>query len=125
MDFELRSDLPFIGLTLVYRATQFEVNDVLIDTGSATTLFASDCLSRFEIVPQSGDKIRKITGVGGSEYVIEKRIDAIIVGDTVIKDVCIEIGEMDYGFTINGILGSALLAKARATINYKNNTITF
>jgi len=125
MDFELKSELPFISVTLVYRATQFEVNEVLIDAGSATTLFSSDYLSRFGIVPQSFDQVRKIIGVGGSEYVIEKRIDAIIIGNTVIKEVCIEIGEMDYGFTINGILGSGLLAKAKATINYKNHTISF
>jgi len=64
MDFELKSELPFISITLVYRATQFEVNETLIDTGSATTPFASDYLSKFGIVPQSGDKVCKIIGVG-------------------------------------------------------------
>jgi hypothetical protein len=52
--------------------------------------------------------------VGGNEYVIEKRIDALIIDGVSIEDSIIQIGDMDYGFGINGIIGGDLLIR---TIN--------
>jgi hypothetical protein len=61
--------------------------------------------------------------VGGNEYVIEKRIDALIIDSVSIKDCIIQIGEMDYGFGINGIIGGDLLMRTKMLIDYEKCAI--
>jgi hypothetical protein len=39
--------------------------------------------------------------VGGTEYVYEKRIDAIELDQSVASEIKIQIGAMDYGFEIS------------------------
>jgi hypothetical protein len=95
----------------------------LVDTGSATTIFASDYVRQFGIDSEPEDRIRKIVGVGGSEYVIEKRIDVLIIDDVLIKDSIIQIGDMDYGFGINGIIGGDLLIRTKMIIDYERRAI--
>ena len=58
---------------------EFKIDNVLIDTGSSATIFALDYIRKFGIDSEPEDKIRKIVGVGGNEYVIEKRIDASLL----------------------------------------------
>jgi len=41
MRLTLKYSLPFVTATLVYRRTEIEVPHVLVDTGSARTMFAS------------------------------------------------------------------------------------
>ena len=95
----------------------------MVDTGSAATLFASDYVRKFGIDSEPEDKIRKIVGVGGNEYVIEKRIDVLIIDGVSIEDSIIQIGDMDYGFGINGIIGGDLLIRTKMIIDYERCTI--
>ncbi len=41
INFELRKKLPFISITIVHNGIEFKIDNVLIDTGSAATIFAS------------------------------------------------------------------------------------
>jgi hypothetical protein len=102
---------------------EFKIDNVLIDTGSAATIFALDYVRKFGIDSEPEDKIRKIVGVGGNEYVIEKRIDALIIDDVLIEDSIIQVGNMDYGFGINGIIGGDLLMRTKMIINYEKRAI--
>jgi len=95
----------------------------LVDTGSAATLFASDYVRKFGIDSEPEDRIRKLVGVGGNEYVIEKRIDVLIIDGVSIEDSIIQIGDMDYGFGINGIIGGDLLIRTKMIIDYERCTI--
>ena len=95
----------------------------MVDTGSAATLFASDYVRKFGIDSEPEDRIRKIVGVGGNEYVIEKRIDVLIIDGVSIEDSIIQIGDMDYGFGINGIIGGDLLIRTKMIIDYERCTI--
>jgi len=97
----------------------------LVDTGSAATLFASDYVREFGIDSEPEDKIRKIVGVGGNEYVIEKRIDALIIDGVSIENSIIQLGEMDYGFEINGVIGGDVLMRAKIIIDYEKRLFHF
>jgi hypothetical protein len=123
INFELRKKLPFISITAVHRGIEFQIDHVLVDTGSAATIFASDYLRKFGIDSEPEDKVRKIVGVGGNEYVIEKRIDALIIDSVSIEDSIIQVGDMDYGFGINGIIGGDLLMRTKMIIDYEKCTI--
>ncbi len=121
--FELRNKLPFISITAIHNSIEFRIDNVLVDTGSAATIFASDYLRKFGIDSEPEDKVRKIVGVGGNEYVIEKRIDALIIDDVSIEDCIIQVGDMDYGFGINGIIGGDLFMRTKMVIDYEKCAI--
>jgi hypothetical protein len=123
INFELRKKLPFISITAVHSGIEFKIDNVLVDTGSAATLFALDYVRQFGLNSEPEDKIRKIVGVGGNEYVIEKRIDALIIDGVWIEDSIIQIGDMDYGFEMNGIIGGDLLMRTKMIIDYERCVI--
>ena len=47
------------------------------------------------------------------------------IGQCQLRDFEIEIGGMDYGYEINGILGMDFLTQGRALINLKEMRIDF
>ncbi len=51
------------------------------------------------------DTLHVIRGVGGTELVFSRCMDYLQVGTQRLSDFETEIGGMDYGFGINGILG--------------------
>jgi hypothetical protein len=111
--------LPFISVVLTHHHSQIKLDNILLDTGSAGTIFSIDNLSTINILPNENDKIHRIRGVGGVEYVFEKIIDIIEVGDLKLENFPIEIGQVNYGFNIQGILGVNFLKETNATINFE------
>ena len=63
------------------------------------------------------DKVHRIRGVGGTEFVFAKRVDRLGVGELQVNDFQIEIGAMDYGFDIDGIIGMDFLIQVGAIID--------
>jgi hypothetical protein len=61
--------------------------------------------------------VRRILGVGGAEFVYTKKVDKLHVGDLIVEDFTIELGAMDYGFEMDGILGLDFLRSVRAIID--------
>lgn len=117
MKLALRHDLPFTSANLAYRGRSLEIPHVLIDTGSASSVFATDAVSELGITPSPDDRLRFLRGVGGTESVFTRDIDRLGVGDTTVHGFRIEVGGMDYGFEINGILGMNFLLRTGAVID--------
>jgi hypothetical protein len=69
MQLSLRNNLPFIAVRISHRGLAIEVADVLVDTGSASTVFSADAAARLNIA----------RGVGGRELVFTRRLDQIEV----------------------------------------------
>ncbi|HSB72156.1 MAG TPA: retropepsin-like aspartic protease [Candidatus Methylomirabilis sp.] len=101
------------------------ISKVLIDTGSAGTLLSVDAVASIGLFPLPEDSLHTIRGIGGSEVVFSRRIDCLAVGDRALNGFEVEIGGMDYGFDINGILGMDFLMLAGAVLNLSNLTIDF
>jgi len=125
MRLQLRDNLPFVLITVVHQNKKIKIPNVLVDTGSGGTILAADMLSRIGIVPQADDTLHTIFGVGGSEVVFTRKIDDMKVGTFTIKQFEIEIGGMDYGFNIQGILGMDFLISAGAKIDLEIFEIEF
>jgi hypothetical protein len=125
MQLLLRDNLPFIAVTIVHQGASISLSDVLIDTGSARTLFSADIVVNIHITPAPDDKLYTIRGVGGTEVVFTRRVDSIQVGECDISNFEIEIGSMDYGFKIDGILGMDFLRQAGSIINLAELSIDF
>ncbi len=113
----LKDNLPFVTVTVGYKNRAIEIPHVLVDTGSASTILAADWLIHAGIEPSPSDVLHTIRGVGGVEVVYLRTVDFLKVGESQVADFEIEVGGMDYGFAINGILGMDFLQAARAIID--------
>lgn len=125
MQLALRDNLLFTAVCIAYRGAEIEIPNVLVDTGSASTLFATDRLAKIGIVPEPQDILVKIYGVGGAESVFARRMDRLQVGSQAVEDFEINVGAMDYGLELNGILGMDFLMITGAVINLRTLEIDF
>ena len=125
MKLTLQDELPFTTVKASYQGKVIEIPNTLIDTGSATTILSADVLSTLNIFPSPEDPLYTIRGVGGTEVVFVRKIDYLQLGECRLSSFEIEVGGMDYGFEINGILGMDFLKQAGAIINLKEMQIQF
>ncbi len=117
MNITSRHGLPFIEVEFINQGKSHRSANFLIDTGSASTLLSVEIAVRLGLGPEPNDTIREIRGVGGSEFVYEKHIDKIILGSKQMDSFKIQIGDMDYGFEMDGIIGYNFLKASKALIN--------
>ena len=68
-----------------------------------------DKVDQIGITIEENDAIETISGVGEAEFVYQKNVDCIKFGDIEVRDFIIEVGVMDYGFNLNGIIGMDFL----------------
>lgn len=106
--------LLFCSICIKIDNQVFNLDNVLIDTGSATTLINADYITL-----DGTEKIRNVQGVGGYERILKKRINTIEINDNTINDTYLSIGDMDYGIDIDLLLGLDILTALRANINLK------
>ncbi|MBY6838208.1 hypothetical protein FDG50_10065 [Clostridium botulinum] len=117
VNLKYRYGLPFCSISLVYKNKEMELDNVLVDTGSGGTLLKMDKVEGIGVVIEEDDTIETIEGVGGIEFVYKKNIDELIIGDIRVKNFKVEIGVMDYGFDIDGIIGIDFLKKINTLID--------
>ncbi len=63
------------------------------------------------------DIVHRIRGVGGAEFVFTKTVDKLAINELQVNDFEVEIGAMDYGIDIDGIIGMDFLTLIGATID--------
>lgn len=117
MKIHLRDGLPLVGVALQYRHQQVALDDVLLDTGSVSSVFSADRLLAIGLIYEPEDTVHRIRGVGGSEFVFSKQIDRLSLDDLALEACRIEIGAMEYGVQLDGILGMDFLASVGAVID--------
>lgn len=65
MQLTLQDDLAFARLTIAYQGRTIDVDHVLIDTGSASTILAAREVANLGIAPEMDDIVYAVRGVGG------------------------------------------------------------
>ena len=121
----LKDDLPFVTVTVAFKGMTTDMTQVLVDTGSASTILLADAVAAINILPLPEDRLYSIRGVGGSEAVFSRKVDYLQVGECRLPGFEIEVGGMDYGFEIDGILGMDFLTKAGTVIDLRKMEIQF
>lgn len=117
MQLALKDDLPFVTVHAQYNGASIEIPDVLVDTGSASTVIAADRVAPIGLVPQPNDTLRTLQGIGGTEVVFTRQVERLTVGEQGVDVFEIEVGGLDYGFAINGILGMDFLTRTAAILD--------
>lgn len=62
---------------------------------------------------------KTVYGVGGKEFVYTKTMDKVVIGSMVSDNFQIEVGKMDYGIDIDGIIGFNFMQSVGMTIDTK------
>lgn len=125
MQLTSRNELVFVTANLTYSGVSIEIPEVLVDTGAASTVINADFAAQAGVYVRPFDTLRSLRGVGGHEHVFARHVDRLAVGERGLDQFEIEIGEMDYGFEMGGILGMDFLRAARAVIDIGRLTIEF
>lgn len=124
MNLSIRYGLPFVTAVVEYDGRKVELDNVLLDTGSAGTLFQVDRLMTIGLHMEPEDLIRRIRGVGGAEFVFSKWVGGLDVGGLRVDNFEVEVGAMDYGFELDGIVGLDFLQAVRARIDLGELTVS-
>ena len=117
MKLRIEQGLLFTTVVLHYRERSLVLGRVLVDTGSAGTVFQVDQLEVIGLVQEPQDLIHRIYGVGGEEFVFSKEIEQLAVGELVARPFRIEIGALAYGLELDGILGLDFLLHVGAVLD--------
>src|SRR5213596_2321489 len=72
-----KSCMCYVTVTLLYGGQQLDLAHVLLDTGSAGTLFAADQVLAIGLQYEADDLVHRIHGVGGTKFVFVKRIERL------------------------------------------------
>ena len=124
MKIRLRDGLPYIMASISHHGQQLTFENVLLDTGSVGTIFPTDKVLAIGLQYEADDTVHRIRGVGGAEFVFAKRVDHLSLGELQINDFEIEVGAMDYGFEIDGIVGMDFLTQVGAIIDLAKSEIS-
>ncbi len=117
MKIRLEDHLPFVTVKLGRGTKELVLERVLLDTGSAATMFSVDEIAALGIIPEPTDRIRRVVGIGGMELVLAKSIESLALGALQVRDFPIQIGAMKYGFPIQGLLGTDFFVQARVVLD--------
>ena len=117
MNLRIVSGLPFVSALLEQDGKTIKLDQILLDTGSQSSVFSADELFGLDIRAEPRDRSYRVTGVGGTEFVFSKRIDTVTLGGMELRSVEVQIGAMDYGFPIHGIIGMDFLLQFQAVID--------
>lgn len=117
MKIRLQNGLPYVTVKVIYRDCCLELYDVLLDTGSAGTIFSIDKLLDIGLEYAADDAVHRIHGVGGMEFVFSKTVERLAVGNIFVDDFDIEVGAMNYGFVMDGIIGVDFLLRVGAIVD--------
>ena len=120
----LNDGLIYTTVTLSHKNRTIILKNALLDTGSSSTVISSEIANKLGLRPEPTDIINSVQGVGGSETVIEKVIDSIVIDMSTVKKFHIQIGAMDYGIILEAIIGLDLLTAFRSVIDLEKYRLT-
>jgi hypothetical protein len=109
--------LPIVDIDIIFEGRKMHLNNILLDTGSAGTILDADVVTKIGVKPEGTDQTAVIHGIGGSEIVFTKWFDSITLGNISVNLCKVEIGVMDYGIDIQGILGFDFIREAKLIID--------
>lgn len=119
MGIELRllHGLPVVAIEIVFEGKNLYLENVLLDTGSAGTILDADVVAEIGVRPEGTDRTAILHGIGGTEIVFTKWFDSISLGGSTVKPCRVQIGAMDYGIHIQGIIGFDFIRAANLVID--------
>ena len=86
MRIRLKDGLPYVMASVTYQGQRMLCENALIDTGSAGTIFSTECVLTIGLMYEPDDSVHRIRGVRGTEFVFTKLVDCLKVGPLQVDD---------------------------------------
>lgn len=93
------------------------IRNVVIDTGAAESIISIDAVDDLFHSCEPEDRIRFMTGIGGREAAIRRRVDQVQVDTFVIKDFHMDFGRIGEDNGINGLIDLDLLIPGKFIVD--------
>lgn len=124
ISFQLRHGLVFIPVALAYGGCTILLQNCIFDTGAAGTTFDSELVAPIGIVPSPSSKIRRLATIGGYERVFTHHLDRLAIGEAVVEQIEIEVGDLTSKFVIDGIIGIDVIQRFNWMMNFVSNILS-
>ncbi len=123
MIFEWRNGLIWVLIDIVYDNKHIQIDNCIIDTGSATTAIDIDLVD-FNF--RKPGIIRRLHGIGGGiQEVVSQNVDLFEIGNKKFENVGIEFGVLQDDYGVNGFIGNNILSRFIINIDYYKQEIDF
>jgi len=117
MNLKLIDGLLFSSIVITHHGKLMTIRNVVIDTGAAESIISIDAVDDLFHSYEPGDQIRFMTGIGGREAAIRRRVDQVQVDTFVIKDFQLDFGRIGEYNGINGLIGLDLLIPGKFIVD--------
>lgn len=120
MNIEFHDRLLFTSIEIAYKGHSKILDNIVIDTGAASSIISPDAVDDIGVYAELGDRIVEYYGVGGSVHIFfVKSLNEIKIGSCCMNNIEIDFGMIDVNGEINGLLGLDLLIEVGAIIDLK------
>ncbi len=123
MRIEYQDGLLFVSLTLTYQGRTHTVDRIILDTGAVQSLIDRDAVAPLHLIPEEGDEIITMMGIGGAEHALRKRIESLQFDTYTQDEPWIDFGNLDAHPGINGLLGADVLVSGRFVIDLEEMAV--
>lgn len=122
MKFEFRQGLIWVPVILQFEGKLVEVDDCILDTGSASTAIDIDLV---EFNYHKPAYLKRLRGLGGgTQEVVSQKIDLFQIGNQPFHNIEIEFGDIKADFGINGFIGTDILSRLNFIVDFVDQIIT-
>ena len=121
MKFQFQEGLIYVPLIIHYNKSVVEF-DAVIDTGSAGTAVDIN-LVKLDLSRKT--RIADIIGIGGCQQVAIQEVERVLIGDKSVVNFPIEFADIKGTFGEEAFIGSNLLKRLNAVIDYSTEELRF
>ena len=121
MKFDYKNGLIWISLIIEYDGKEIQIDNCILDTGSATTAIDIELIDFNYKKPST---VKRLKGIGGgTQEVIGQEVAKIIIDDGQIAYVEVEFGDIQADLGINGFVGTDILKYFDIGIKFSSKKI--
>lgn len=122
----MQDGLPIVSISLTYQGSKMCLDDILIDTGCATTIFDTDEVEQIGlIIDRANGRPKRMYGVGGeSELCYEQTVSGLVIDDFSLNSFQLQLGITKETYGFNGILGVDFMLKSGLIIDFQEMIAT-
>jgi hypothetical protein len=123
MNFNFRNGLIWISIDIEYEGENINIDNCILDTGSATTAIDIDLV---EFNYKKPSFVKRLVGIGGgTQEVINQEVNKITIDQISLEKVEIEFGDIQADLGINGFIGTDVLRNFDINIKFSNKELYF
>jgi hypothetical protein len=123
MNFNFRNGLIWIPIDIEYEGENINIDNCILDTGSATTAIDIDLV---EFNYKKPSFVKRLVGIGGgTQEVINQEVNKITIDQISLENVEIEFGDIQADIGINGFIGTDVLRNFDINIKFSNKELYF